>query len=105
MLECWTWTWTSLNVRWLAMRGPQEHSRWDSPRLPTHSALRVLLRARPLQIDVGDESVHVSIVYFSQGSGIVRWVADILTEPPYSFAPEGEHSSEILFECSWCGVP
>ena len=56
-------------------------------------------------VDIGDDGVHVNIVYFSRGSGIVRWVADISLEPPYSTAPGGENSHETLFECTWCGVP
>jgi len=56
-------------------------------------------------VDVGEEGVHVSIVYFSRGSGVVRWITDISLVPPYSKTPGGESSHETLFECTWCGVP
>ncbi len=56
-------------------------------------------------VEVHDDWVHVDFVWFARGSGIVRSVTDISTAPPYSTVPGGEHTSETLFECTWCGVP
>lgn len=67
-------------------------------------AAMAALQVDPM-VDVGEESVHVSIVYFSRGSGVVRWITDISLAPPYSKTPGGENSHETLFECTWCGVP
>ena len=56
-------------------------------------------------VEVHDDWVHVDFVWFARGSGIVRSVLDISTAPPYSTAPGGEHTSETLFECTWCAIP
>ncbi len=67
-------------------------------------AAMAALEVEPV-VDIGADSVYINLVYFSHGAGMVRWIADLETAPPYSYSPKGEHSAETLFECAWCGVP
>jgi len=57
-------------------------------------------------VEVHSDRIHYNLVHYCRFSdiGISRLVADHSTEPPYSLIPDSDES-EVLFECTWCGIP
>ena len=76
---------------------PSDYDEFDA-------AAMAAIEVDPL-VEVLDDRVQIGLVYFTRWEGIVRRVRDISVVPPYAVVPGGENSYEVLFECTWCGVP